>query len=293
MTPSSQADHDIVASYARHHRLSFTSLRRSTSCPTGISSLKHGTATSRFVFLHGSRLNALTWTGVCLHLARPALCLDLPGHGHSQPCAAEDYTIAKMADRLAAKLAVEIEQPVILVGHSLGGICAIEVAARLGARVAGLVLIDSSPQGAGLPAPEVLPLQAGSLEDMLADLGRLYPRKSRQSLMHIISRECVEEADGQWRWQWDRHYFDRAELRRAERTAVWAQFQALKLPKISIAGEASEAFTAADRRQLASMLPEIDAYLLPGAGHNVHLDRPMGVATILAGLEARVWTHGG
>ena len=57
-----------------------------------MSALKWGNDTPRVVFLHGGAQNAHTWDTVALALNVPLLCIDLPGHGHSDSAAAFDAT---------------------------------------------------------------------------------------------------------------------------------------------------------------------------------------------------------
>ena len=48
-----------------------------------VSALRWGSGAPEVVFVHGGAQNAHTWDTVALALGRPALAIDLPGHGHS------------------------------------------------------------------------------------------------------------------------------------------------------------------------------------------------------------------
>ena len=48
-----------------------------------VSALVWGDAPAEVVFIHGGSQNAHTWDTVALALGRPAVAVDLPGHGHS------------------------------------------------------------------------------------------------------------------------------------------------------------------------------------------------------------------
>lgn len=107
------------------------------------------------VLLPGTGDTAATWdaVGPVLSADRDVVALSLRGHGRSDRPGA--YSIAGMADDVAAAL-VELEHgPVDLVGHSLGGLVAMLVAAREPALVRRLVLED-----VGLPQPRVPSLPA-------------------------------------------------------------------------------------------------------------------------------------
>ncbi len=71
------------------------------------------------------------------------ISVDLPGHGAS-PGGARDYGIAAQADEVAALCARLALAPAILIGHSMGGAVALELAATRPARVAALVALDTS-----------------------------------------------------------------------------------------------------------------------------------------------------
>lgn len=69
---------------------------------------------------------------------RHALAVDLPGYGASAP---GPDSVEAYADGVAPALP---DGPLVLAGHHTGGVVAVELAARLGERVAGLVL-SSTP----------------------------------------------------------------------------------------------------------------------------------------------------
>jgi pimeloyl-ACP methyl ester carboxylesterase len=77
---------------------------------------------SQFLLIHGAWHGAWCWRNTVRELekrGRKALAIDLPGQGDDQtPLAA--VTLDVMADRIVAALR-ELSTPVVLVGHSLGG----------------------------------------------------------------------------------------------------------------------------------------------------------------------------
>jgi pimeloyl-ACP methyl ester carboxylesterase len=76
--------------------------------------------------------------------------VDLRGHGRSDK-PQQDYTIPAFADDLAWVLGkLALERPVV-VGHSMGGAIALELAAEQPERLAGVVMLDT----AVLPSPNV------------------------------------------------------------------------------------------------------------------------------------------
>lgn len=89
------------------------------------------------VFVHGIRLSGAAWTEQLELLGETAKTVDLPGHGTRR---GERFTLTETADVIAEA----IDEPALVVGHSLGGYAAIAAAARYPERVAGLVVADST-----------------------------------------------------------------------------------------------------------------------------------------------------
>ena len=97
------------------------------------------------VFLHGTRLTGAEWAAQTATLSDEfdCLALDLPGHG-----AAADvpFTLAGAGEAVADAIVHSGRESAILVGLSLGGYVAMEVAARWPERVAGLVIAGATAE---------------------------------------------------------------------------------------------------------------------------------------------------
>lgn len=107
-----------------------------------------GSGDETVVLVHGFGGDLTTWlfTQAALAESRTAIALDLPGHGGSSKDVG-DGSLATLAAALGEALdALEVERA-HLVGHSLGGAVAIELARTQPARVASLVLIASAGLG--------------------------------------------------------------------------------------------------------------------------------------------------
>ena len=107
-----------------------------------------GDAGSRVVFLHGLFGQGRNWTQIGKALALPerthphrVLLVDLPHHGRSGW--ADDFDYLRIADQVAGLLSTD--DPVALVGHSLGGKVAMVLALRHPELVERLCVVDVSP----------------------------------------------------------------------------------------------------------------------------------------------------
>jgi pimeloyl-ACP methyl ester carboxylesterase len=93
-----------------------------------------------FVLVHGAGHTSQVWTSVQSHLQYPSLAVDLPGR-RDRPGDITRLTIAEAADSAFADVRGGATPPLILVGHSSGGIVLPALASRLGARVVHLVFV--------------------------------------------------------------------------------------------------------------------------------------------------------
>ena len=121
-----------------------------------LSALRFGEGAPEVTLLHGAGLNAHTWDTVALLLDRPALAIDLAGHGDSSWREDLDYSPVTLAADVAAALRSWVDQPQVLIGHSLGGLAAAALGARHPELVRELVLVDVVPGLDTDAAPAVL-----------------------------------------------------------------------------------------------------------------------------------------
>ena len=107
------------------------------------------------VLVHGAGMDRTVWSQQTRYLAHhgfAAMALDLPGHGESggEPLS----SIGEMADWVSEVIDGIDQGPARLIGHSMGSLVSLEVAARHPGVVERLVLLGT---GAAMPVhPELL-----------------------------------------------------------------------------------------------------------------------------------------
>ncbi|MFC6286625.1 alpha/beta fold hydrolase [Nocardioides sp. GCM10027113] len=109
----------------------------------GLHTTSYGDSGPLVVFCHGLFGQGKNWTGIAKELAADhrVLLVDMPHHGRSAWSDSFDYLDA--ADQVAGLFSED--DPVALVGHSMGGKIAMLAALRHPARVERLCVVDVSP----------------------------------------------------------------------------------------------------------------------------------------------------
>jgi len=109
------------------------------------------------VFVHGTRLSRAVWRAQMddLRDTYRVVALDLPGHGE---LADRPFTVAGAADELARAIDAEAGGRAVVVGLSLGGYVAMDLAARRPELIRGLVLSGATTEPVGVFAMPYLAL---------------------------------------------------------------------------------------------------------------------------------------
>jgi pimeloyl-[acyl-carrier protein] methyl ester esterase len=129
------------------------------------------------VFLHGWGLHGGIWAETLAAL--PGRAPDLPGYGAAG--SVSPYNAETLADVLAEGLSAAVN----LVGWSMGGMVALALAARHPNKVAGLVLVGTSPTFVQRP-DWVFGLQPEVLAGFAADLAKDY----RATLLRFLALQA-------------------------------------------------------------------------------------------------------
>ena len=238
------------------------------------------------LFLHGFMGSAEDWQDVIATLDERCRCLavDLPGHGESVGLLREAYT-TEGAARTVLGLLDELDfGPPTIIGYSMGGRLALYLALRHPARCAGLFLESASPgiesaaeRWARREADEE---RARNLEE---DFGTFLRDWYRQPLFASLARHeglvgaMIES----------RARSDPGELARSLRgtgvgraPSLWGELAELRVPALAVAGALDEKFVEISHR-MADLNPRLRTVIVPGAGHNIHLESPEAYLSLL------------
>ena len=235
----------------------------------------------RVLLLHGVQSSATTWWRMVpdlQDLGCDVRAFDLLGHG-SRPAGGPPVTLDSMAGDLEDRLD---DQPVdLVVGHSMGALVALTLAAERPKLVAGLVLEDPPALGPALAGHEV----ASNIEQqvararaepsvMVTELLTRNPLWHRTDAVNDVANLRALDLEAVTEWL------------RAEQWDLAAMIRACPVPVhlLLAAGHGSATAPPARRQILDSLGPEHVTEV--ASGHSVHRDRPgIWVATALSQLS--------
>lgn len=270
------------------------------SVPVGegraLSGLRFGPGTvPRVVALHGVGLNAHSFDPVLLALDVPALSLDLPGHGRSDWRADADYRPDHLADDVVSALEALAPEPVVLLGHSLGGLTATLVAAARPELVRALVIVDItpgvSPGGSAGSVAEFISGQRdfGSIEEIVDRAVRFGIGSNRDSLARGVALNTRRRADGRLEWTHHFAHLDRAPATEPEDpfpyAPLWGSLQSLEVP-LTLVRASSGMVTEALAAEWSEQLPDSTVVELAGP-HNLHEAAPAELAEVITRVLPR------
>lgn len=109
---------------------------------SGVVGWQHGQGPA-LLLIHGVGMRAEYWSNIESELLEhfTLTVIDMPGHGENSPFDAKDPELPVYTDRLARVLTM-IDKPVIVVGHSMGALIALDMAVRYKDQVAGIAVLN-------------------------------------------------------------------------------------------------------------------------------------------------------
>ena len=236
------------------------------------------------LLLHGGMAHARWWDLVAVRLVphMHVFAVDLPGHGDSpwlEPARYAHVEIPVVRDLLATLAA----GPWTLGGHSNGGLQSVVAVTSDHLAVDRLVLVDIpvDPGGQRLVKSGTIfrrmpqPRWATRAEAEAAF--RLFPRDGdppSEALAHLAAHSVREEPDGSWTSKFDWRYFRGRDPQAPNPYRDFAvQLGRIPCSTLLVRGERSSIQSAEDHAAILSAIPRARGAVIPGAGHNPHVER--------------------
>jgi pimeloyl-ACP methyl ester carboxylesterase len=227
------------------------------------------------VLVHGLGVSATHWLPVARDLARDhrVVLVELPGHGIDEmPGGMGLQDVAALLDRA---IAAESSDPVLLVGHSVGGLVAVSEALRSPRRVRGLVLVDTAlrPQ---LGERDRADLLAALEHDYRATLRATYESFGRDSAQGAALYDEAAKLDSTALETW---------IRIAVSTDLSRDAANLRIPLLAVFSERSwpdgEAWSTCADSLGYTAVRAVSPVRIVKTGHFIMLDRPELLADMI------------
>jgi pimeloyl-ACP methyl ester carboxylesterase len=252
-----------------------------------VSALVWGDAEPELVLVHGGAQNAHTWDTVALALDRPLVCVDLPGHGHSDAPADGTTNVMRNARDVAVAVRALAPQARAVVGMSLGGMTLLALADQFPDLVRKAVLVDVTPgidhgKARAITAFVNGPESFASFDALLARTIEHNPTRSVSSLRRGILHNALQRSDGSWVWRYRR--FAEADRHRdfPHFVDLWGAVDRLRVPLLLVRGMRPQSVVDdADEAELVRRCPSARIEHVQEAGHSVQGDAPVELARLL------------
>lgn len=255
---------------------------------TELSHIEYGDAGRALIVMHGLFGSARNWGGIARKLAEKhkVFALDLRNHGASSWTGSMTYE--EMADDVSGFIEAHgIEEPVVI-GHSMGGKVAMQLALREPDLAKALVVVDIAPVSYGhdmldyVAAMQMLDLAS---KERRAEIEEELAGKVADPGITAFLMTNLERANGGFQW-------------RINLTAISAGMSGIlsfnapegstyRGPTLFIAGGNSAYIRDSHKPRIMELFPKARTVTIKDAAHWVHADRPDAfVKTVDAFLDA-------
>lgn len=238
---------------------------------------------------HGLQYFSWDWLEVARSLSaeREVLCIDMRGFGDSERSAQKDYSVPTMAQDIVNVLDHVGWKRAVLIGHSMGGRSTTYAAAKHPARVAGLALIDYTPENAPAGAKRTtelvgnMPDSFPSIDAAIAYLGKKHRARYEQYLKEENGRFIVKR-DLYFRDQF-RKILDTGERPKLG-VDMWQLIGEVRCPILSMRGARSDMYAVETAQKMKAANPRLQ-FVEVDAGHNIAGENPDGLVAALKRWE--------
>ncbi len=234
-----------------------------------------GDAGEDLIILHGLLGSLDNWITIAKQLAENYRVWLVDQRNHGKSPHSEDHSFRLMADDLKQLMDEQEISSAVLIGHSMGGKTAMQVAIDYPDRVEGLVVVDMAVKAyssgheeifKALFAMDITTIQSRKeADEMLAQY--IADFNIRQFLLKNLTRS--EHGGFQWK---------------VNLNALWSNYDNMleetsspypvQIPALFIKGGRSDYIQEDDEEQIRAIFPQARFEVVPSSGHWVHAEAP-------------------
>ncbi len=241
------------------------------------------------LLVHGGRDHARNWDFVAQRLVDEfcVYAVDLRGHGDSDWAIGSQYSMIEYVADIAAFFDHIERDPMLLVGHSLGGGISLQFTGVMPQRVTRVCAIEGLVPGIRPPRPasqrmrdwlrstrdleQRTPRRYPSIEAATARMQEANPHLTPEMARHLTIHGTRRNDDGTYSWKFDN--YERAhspyEFNIGDAREIWNQ---IRCPVLLVRGDESHARDP-EEDGTASAFHNYRSVLIREAGHWVHHDQ--------------------
>ncbi|HET9629512.1 MAG TPA: alpha/beta hydrolase [Novosphingobium sp.] len=237
------------------------------------------------LLVHGNFAHAYWWgpLGPLLGRHYRVCALSFSGMGRSgwRPAYNIDLQVAEIAAAAEAGGLFACDERPTLIAHSYGGEPALWTAARIGDRFSRAILLECGvnpvdQEGTIKPSVRTYPTMVDALSRFR--LSPPQPEHHNLFILDEIGRQgLVQDDNGEWRWRFDPHFWNKLGPYNA-----WPALPQAKCPLTFLYGEESVLVDAAWAALQAEAAPKGTTFVpMVATGHHMMIDQPLAVLSAI------------
>ncbi len=210
--------------------------------------------------------------------------LDQRGHGDSEWAPDGDYTReAFVADVEAVREQLGLDR-FILMGHSMGGLNAVEYTFQRPERVSALILVDVGPEAAKEGVDNIMRFTRGpdelEFDEFVQNAMRFNTRRTEENIRERMRHRLRPLESGKWTWKFDKRFREgEGAVRSGSQLSsdeLWRRFRELAPPVLLVRGQQSDILSQEVAERTVAEIREARLAVVPEAGHSVPGDNADG-----------------
>lgn len=215
------------------------------------------------LLLHGFMGHAHVWDAFALEFKKDyhVISLDQRGHGESEWSQKLAYSIDDHFSDICRFVDILALDPIIVIGHSMGGRNGLFYAACFPERIERLILVDSRPWASESSSNALMqllihfPLEAETLEQVVGSIRTLYPLLAPDVAHHIASYGYRQTEGGKYVPRYDARMSSQFPKASFSAENLCSFLRDIPSPTLIVRGEKSPFLSREDAKRIVDLLP--------------------------------------